>query len=69
MLLCPTRHPMERFAFRHGSDMHQSPPEGRVFLSIEKIALLCLRWGVRLLLYFMLFVLSELLKINKLKSA
>lgn len=60
---------MERFAFILGSDMHQSLPERGIFLSIEKNVLLCFEQGIMLVLYFMLFVLSELLKINKLKSA
>lgn len=60
---------MERFVFLLGSDMHQSLPERGVFLSIEKNVLLCFKQGIVLVLYFMLFVLSKLLKINKLKSA
>lgn len=60
---------MERFAFHLGPDTHQSPPEKGICLRIETIALLFFKWGVMLVLYFMLFVLSELLKINKPKSA
>lgn len=55
---------MEKFAFLLGSDMHQSPPERGIFLrigntgNIGNIGQFCFKWGVMLVLYFMLFVLS-----------
>lgn len=41
----------------------------RYSLCIEKIALLCFKWGIMLVLYFVLFVLPELCEINRPKSA